>query len=89
MICRLLVRHYGQLIAYGVGWTDPEQQPPVGDTGTTNPPTPTRTTKRTREHRANELPHPVRAGRRRPAGVSDIAPVTTVDLAGRHTALTS
>ena len=30
---RLLVRHYGQLIAYGAGWTDPERQRPVGDTG--------------------------------------------------------
>ena len=28
----LLVRHYGQLIAYGAGWTDPERQRPVGDT---------------------------------------------------------
>lgn len=32
MICRLLVRHYGQLIAFGAGWTDPERQRPVGDT---------------------------------------------------------
>ena len=33
MVCRLLVRHYGELIAYGAGWTDPERQRPVGDTG--------------------------------------------------------
>src|SRR5205807_3909359 len=33
IICRLLVRHYGELIAYGAGWTDPERQAPVGDTG--------------------------------------------------------
>src|SRR5450755_1301259 len=33
IICRLLVRHYGELIAYGAGWTDPERQQPVGDTG--------------------------------------------------------
>ena len=35
--CRLLVRHYGQLIAYGAGWTDPERQRPVGDTGRHEP----------------------------------------------------
>ena len=32
ILCRLLVRHYGELIAYGAGWTDPERQRPVGDT---------------------------------------------------------
>ena len=32
IVCRLLVRHYGELIAYGAGWTDPERQRPVGDT---------------------------------------------------------
>ena len=37
IICRLLVRHYGQLIAYGAGWTDPERQQPVGDTGRHEP----------------------------------------------------
>ena len=37
MICRLLVRHYGELIAYGAGWTDPERQQPVGDTGRHEP----------------------------------------------------
>jgi hypothetical protein len=37
IICRLLVRHYGQLIAYGAGWTDPERQRPVGDTGRHEP----------------------------------------------------
>ena len=26
------MRHYGELIAYGAGWTDPERQQPVGDT---------------------------------------------------------
>jgi hypothetical protein len=36
-ICRLLVRHYGDLIAYGAGWTDPERQRPVGDTGRHEP----------------------------------------------------
>ena len=35
--CRLLVRHYGELIAYGAGWTDPERQQPVGDTGRHEP----------------------------------------------------
>ena len=37
IVCRLLVRHYGQLIAYGAGWTDPERQRPVGDTGRYEP----------------------------------------------------
>jgi hypothetical protein len=31
------VRHYGQLIAYGAGWTDRERQRPVGDTGRHEP----------------------------------------------------
>ena len=37
IICRLLVRHYGELIAYGAGWTDPERQQPVGDAGRHEP----------------------------------------------------
>jgi ParB-like chromosome segregation protein Spo0J len=37
IVCRLLARHYGQLIAYGAGWTDPERQQPVGDTGRHEP----------------------------------------------------
>ena len=37
IFCHLLVRHYGELIAYGVGWTDPERQQPVGDTGRREP----------------------------------------------------
>jgi hypothetical protein len=37
IICRLFVRHYGELIAYGAGWTDPERQQPVGDTGRHEP----------------------------------------------------
>ena len=35
--CRLLVRHYGEMIAYGAGWTDHERQQPVGDTGRHEP----------------------------------------------------
>ena len=34
---RLLVRDYGQVIAYGVGWTDHERQRPVGETGRNEP----------------------------------------------------
>ncbi len=41
IVCRLLVRHYGELIAYGAGWTDPERQQPVGDTGRHEPRHPT------------------------------------------------
>ena len=37
ILCRLLVRHYRELIAYGAGWTDPERQQPVGDTGRHEP----------------------------------------------------
>ena len=37
IVCRLLVRHYRELIAYGAGWTDPELQQPVGDTGRREP----------------------------------------------------
>jgi hypothetical protein len=37
IVCRLLVRRYGELIAYGAGWTDPERQDPVGDTSRHEP----------------------------------------------------
>jgi hypothetical protein len=37
IVCRLLVRHYGELIACGAGWTDPERQQPVGETGRHEP----------------------------------------------------
>ena len=37
IVCRLLVRHYRELIAYGAGWTDPERQLPVCDTGRHEP----------------------------------------------------
>ncbi len=37
IVCHLLVRHYRELIAYGAGWTDPERQRPVGDTGRHEP----------------------------------------------------
>ena len=42
IVCHLLVRHYRELIAYGAGWTDPERQQPVGDTGRHEPLRPTR-----------------------------------------------
>jgi hypothetical protein len=31
------VRHHRELVAYGAGWTDPERQQPVGDTGRHEP----------------------------------------------------
>ena len=37
IVCRLLARQYRELIAYGAGWTDPERQQPVGDTGRHEP----------------------------------------------------
>lgn len=33
----MLARDHGELIAYGAGWTDPERQRPVGDTGRHEP----------------------------------------------------
>jgi hypothetical protein len=37
IVCRLLLRQYRELIAYGAGWTDPERQQLVGDTGRHEP----------------------------------------------------
>jgi hypothetical protein len=37
IVCHLLVRHYREVITYGAGWTDPERQQPVGDTGRHEP----------------------------------------------------
>jgi hypothetical protein len=37
IVCRLLVRQYRGVIAYGAGWTDSERQQPVGDTGRHEP----------------------------------------------------
>jgi hypothetical protein len=37
VVCRLLVRHYGELIAYGAGWGEPERQQPVGESGRLEP----------------------------------------------------
>jgi hypothetical protein len=37
IVCLLLARDYGELIAYGAGWTDPQRQRPVGDTGRREP----------------------------------------------------
>jgi hypothetical protein len=37
IICRLLLRHHCEVIAYGAGWTDRERQLPVGDTGRHEP----------------------------------------------------
>ena len=37
VVCHLLARHYRDVIAYGAGWTDPDRQQPVGDTGRHEP----------------------------------------------------
>jgi hypothetical protein len=37
IVCRLLARHYRDVIAYGAGWTDRDRQQPVGDTGRHEP----------------------------------------------------
>jgi hypothetical protein len=36
-ITRAFVHHCGELIAYRAGWTDPERERPVGDTGRHEP----------------------------------------------------
>ena len=64
ILCRLLVRHYRELIAYGAGWTDPERQQPVGDTGRHEPQHPDAIIDAELE-RALEDPDPLQ--RRRPA----------------------
>ena len=35
--CHLLAQHYGEVIAYGAGWTDQQRQQPIGDTGRLEP----------------------------------------------------
>ena len=42
IVCRLLVRHDGELIAYGVGSTDPERSSPLTTLPATSPAIPTR-----------------------------------------------
>jgi len=37
IVCHLLARDYRDLIAYGAGWTDPERQRPIGESGRHEP----------------------------------------------------
>jgi hypothetical protein len=37
IVCHVIARHYREVIAYGAGWTDPDRQQPVGDTGRHEP----------------------------------------------------
>ena len=37
IVCHLLARDYRDVIAYGAGWTDPERQRPVGESGRHEP----------------------------------------------------
>jgi hypothetical protein len=37
IVCHLISHHYREVIAYGAGWTDPERQQPVDDTGRHEP----------------------------------------------------
>jgi hypothetical protein len=37
IVCHLIASHYREVIAYGAGWTDPDRQQPVGDTGRHEP----------------------------------------------------
>jgi len=37
IVCQLIARDYRDLIAYGAGWTDPERQRPVGESGRHEP----------------------------------------------------
>ncbi|WP_157592153.1 ParB/RepB/Spo0J family partition protein [Solirubrobacter soli] len=37
ILCHLLARDYRDVIAYGAGWTDPERQRPIGESGRLEP----------------------------------------------------
>lgn len=37
IVCRLLSREYRDVLAYGAGWTDPDRQRPVGESGRHEP----------------------------------------------------
>jgi hypothetical protein len=37
IVWHLLARHYREVIAHGAGWTDPERQRPVGESGRREP----------------------------------------------------
>jgi hypothetical protein len=37
IVCHLIAHHYPDVIAYGAGWTDPERQRPIADTGRREP----------------------------------------------------
>jgi hypothetical protein len=37
IVCQVLARHYGELIAYGAGWSDLQRQRPIGETGRVEP----------------------------------------------------
>jgi hypothetical protein len=37
IVCRLLAREYRDVLAYGAGWTDPDRQRPIGESGRHEP----------------------------------------------------
>lgn len=37
IVCRLLAREYRDVLAYGAGWTDPDRQRPIGESGRYEP----------------------------------------------------
>jgi hypothetical protein len=86
IVCHLLVRHYRELVAYGAGWTDPERQQPVGDTGRHEPRQPAAIAD-AELHRALADPDPLRgvaelAARWAAAFVLDPAAVTRTKALG-------
>jgi hypothetical protein len=86
IVCHLLVRHYRELIAYGAGWTDPERQQPVGDSGRHEPRQPD-TIAEAELQRALEDPDPLRGiaqltARLGAAFVLDSAGVTRTKVLG-------
>ena len=85
IVCRLLVHHYGELIAYGAGWTDPERQQPVGDSGRHEPAAAEAIVDA--ELRARTRRHPTRSAgsRNSPPGSAPHSP--SIPLASRTKAL--
>ena len=63
IVCHLLARDYRDVIAYGAGWTDPERQRPVGETGR-HEPTADRRDRRRRTRARARRPRPAARHRR-------------------------
>ena len=82
-----LPRDYRDVIAYGAGWTDPDRQQPVGDTGRHEPP-PHRRDRRRRARARPRRPRPAARHRRSssPAGPPRSSSTPTASPAPRRSA---